>query len=291
MIVVRALVLWLLCATTALAAAEGTVQSGDASIRYGDSNLVHGIYTLVLVPGWSTDASVWQEQVAHFAPEMRVVVIDPRSQGGSAKTDDGNTPEQRAQDYERVFETLHLRNIVLVGWSQGVQDAAAYADAFGTARIGAFVLVDAPVSEGAAAVHDDPRSVQQLLSNLDLYARAKHDYLQGMMRAIFTQKMPYERFNAFVAAGTQTPTNTGVAMLVADLLGKDRRPALKKMDKPTLVIASANSPELAAQRGELKSLPHGSFASVEKAGHGVFVDQPDAFDHILETFLAQLPRS
>jgi non-heme chloroperoxidase len=286
---IRALVLSCLCGAAASAATQGTVQSGDASIHYGDSNLVHGVYTLVLIPGWSTDADVWQEQVAHFAPEMRVVVIDPRSQGASGKTVDGNTPEQRAQDYERAFDALGLRNIVLVGWSQGVQDVAAYADAFGTTRIGAFVLVDAAVSEGAAAVHDDPKGTERLLSNLDLYARAKHDYLQGMMRAIFIQKMPYERFNAFVATGMGTPTNTGIAMLAADLLGKDRRLALKKMDKPTLVIASATSPELAAQRGELKALPHGTFASVDKAGHGVFVDQPEAFDHILETFLASLP--
>ena len=56
--------------------------------------------------------------------------------------------------------------------------------------------------------------------------------------------------------------------------GIDRIDALVKFDRPTLIIASADSPELEAQKAMLAKLPNGQFTSVAEAGHAVFVDQP-----------------
>ena len=225
-----------------------------------------------------------ERQIAHFSPTLRVVAIDPRSQGGSSKTDDGNTPAQRARDYEAVFALLNLNDIVLVGWSQGVQDVTSYVDQFGTRRLRGIVLVDAAVSRGAASVSANPKFVQTLLGNIDLYAGHKREYLEGMMHAIFVQKMSDARLQALVDTGMKTPTNTGIAELNADMLGRDLTPALAKFDKPTLLIASANSFELAQQKGEVLQLPHGSFLQIDHAAHGVFVDQPQAFDRALDDF-------
>jgi hypothetical protein len=46
----------------------------------------------------------------------------------------------------------------------------------------------------------------------------------------------------------KTPADVGVAMLIADMFGTNRTPALKKIDCPTLIIASAKSDELARQQ-------------------------------------------
>jgi microsomal epoxide hydrolase len=270
-------------------AADGVVQSGDAAIHYIDTGRAASAKTLVLIPGGSTSAAIWHEQIAHFSPAMRVVAIDPRSQGASSKTPDGNTPEQRARDYEKVFAALGLKNIVLVGWSQAAQDVAAYAQAFGGTRVAAFVLVDASVSKGFAAIPADPKFAQGLLGSIALYTQHQREYLGGMMHAIFIQKMSDAQFNALVDIGMQTPSSSGAAMLISDMLGPDRTPALKKFDKPALIIASANSPELATQKAELSLLPQGKFAQVQHAGHGVFVDQPAQFDRLLAAFIAQLP--
>ncbi|MGN6517179.1 MAG: alpha/beta fold hydrolase [Rhizomicrobium sp.] len=270
-------------------AGGGFIKSGGASIHFLDVGQRGGAHTLVLIPGWSASASVWREQIAHFSPAWRVVAIDPRSQGDSSKTDDGNTPTQRAHDYEAVFATLKLRHIVLVGWSQGVQDVASYVDRFGTKRLDAIVLVDATISRGASSVSANPKFVRSLLDNIDLYARHKREYLQGMMHAIYTRKMSDAEFQVLVNIGMKTPTNTGMAELNADMLGADLTPALAKFDKPTLVVASAGSFELAQQKAEAAHLPRGSFVQIENAGHGVFVDQPQIFDRTLEAFLKRLP--
>jgi microsomal epoxide hydrolase len=270
-------------------ARNGFVKSGDATIHYVEAGDSTAARTLVLIPGWSTSVSVWREQIAYFSPRVHVVAIDPRSQGDSSKTEDGNTPEQRARDYESVFAALKLNDIVLVGWSQGVQDVASYVDQFRTKRLRGIVLVDAVVSRGAAVVSANPAFVQALLGNIDVYAKHKREYLEGMMHAIFTQKMSDARFQHLANTGMKTPTATGIAELNADMLGTDLTPSLAKFDRPTLVIASANSFELAQQKGEVAQLSNGSFAQIDHAGHGVFVDQPQVFDRMLNDFLESLP--
>ena len=37
--------------------------------------------TLVFIPGWSTGADIWREQIDRFASTYRVIAFDPRSQG------------------------------------------------------------------------------------------------------------------------------------------------------------------------------------------------------------------
>lgn len=282
------LLLTVICMTqfaSPASAHDGFAKSGGANIHYIDTGNSSSARSLVLIPGWSTSATIWSEQIAHFSPALRVVAIDPRSQGDSSRTDDGNTPAQRARDYEAVFASLGLNDIVLVGWSQGVQDVTSYVNQFGTKRLRGIVLVDAAVSRGAASVSVNPNFVRTLLGNIDLYARHKREYLAGMMHAIFAQKMSDARFQALVDTGMKTPTNTGIAELNADMLGADLTPALARFDKPTLLIASANSFELAQQKGELSQLPHASFLQVNHAAHGVFVDQPQVFDRALDDFL------
>jgi non-heme chloroperoxidase len=105
--------------------------------------------TLVFIPGWSTGADIWHHQIDEFAKTHRVITFDPRSEGASTKTTSGNTPEIRAQDLHTVLERLGVRRPVLIGWSQGVQDIAAYVERYGTKDLAGIVLVDAAVSDGA----------------------------------------------------------------------------------------------------------------------------------------------
>jgi len=85
-----------------------------------------------------------------LSDRYHVVAFDPRSQGRSTILDHSNSPDDRAADIASLIKTLHLRKPVIVGWSQGVQDVAAYALTFGTGEVGGIVLVDATVSAGAA---------------------------------------------------------------------------------------------------------------------------------------------
>ncbi|MGH9598598.1 MAG: alpha/beta fold hydrolase [Terracidiphilus sp.] len=106
---------------------EGYVTTRDGiHTHYLESGDATSPRALVLITGWRLPASLWDEQLKKFSHDMRVLAIDPRSEGESTKTPDGNTPEFRARDLHDVLAQLKISRYVLVGWSQGVQDLAAY---------------------------------------------------------------------------------------------------------------------------------------------------------------------
>jgi pimeloyl-ACP methyl ester carboxylesterase len=215
-----------------------------------------------------------------------VIAVDPRSQGDSTKTDEGDTPEQRARDYHVLLNSLHAGPVVLLGWSQGVQDVAAYIDQFGTPGISAVILVDSTISKGAANVPNMvPFAVQQLRL-LPLLSDSPREYTEGMMRAIISKPLSDTDVNKLVAEALKTPTATGEAMLIADLFGRDRSTAFPKFTVPTLIIASERSAELAQQRDLAAQLPDARIVVVPQAAHAVFVDQPERFETVVNDFLA-----
>lgn len=241
--------------------------------------------TLVFIPGWRCTASIWSHQLQAFSREQRVIAIDPRSQGNSTKTDEGDTPEQRARDYRLLLTSLHLEPVILVGWSQGVQDVAAYVDQYGTNGVKAVVLVDSTISGGASNIPVTLQFAVRQLQLLALFADSPREYTEGMIRAIISKPLSEAALNDLVSGALETPTATAEAMLVADLFGKDRTSAIGKFRVPTLVIASARSEELAEQRELASKLPQGRIEVVDQSAHAVFIDQPERFEAILRDFV------
>ena len=276
--------------TLAMAAAAGRLVDvgGGVSLRATVSGPASAKPALVLITGWTVTQEVWRPHADAFSRDRQVVTFDPRSQGRSTLTAEGDTPEQRARDLQALLDALGLKSVVLVGWSQGAQDVAAYVNAFGTGRLAGVVLVDAPISAGAAGIKAAPDDAAQLLSMLAIYQRAPRAYTEGMLAAIISRKLPPTDLKAIVDEAMRTPTAIGAAMLVSDLLGPDRTGAIAKLDRPTLVIAAGRSPELTAQKAMAERLPNGRFEVVADASHAVFIDQPERFDALLRDFLASL---
>jgi microsomal epoxide hydrolase len=260
----------------------------DIRIRVIDTGHPSGKPALVLVPGWTFTADIWREEIDRFSKDRRVIAIDPRSQGQSTKTAVGDTPEQRARDLKAVLDQLKPGPVVLVGWSQGVQDVAAYLGEFGTQGVSGVVLVDSSVSRGAASMAEASKAAAAQFAQIDYMAKDPEAYVRGMDGAIIRRPLPKAELDRLVASQLQTPPAIAVGMWVADLWGADRTPALAKLDCPTLVIASAYSPELDVERGQAAKLPHARFEVVDNAGHTVFIDQPEMFDALVTKFLAEI---
>jgi pimeloyl-ACP methyl ester carboxylesterase len=268
---------------------ERKVDVGDSvSLRVIEAGQAGSGPTLVFVPGWSTGADVWRRQIDVFSKTHRVIAVDPRSQGESSKTTTGNMPETRAQDLHTLLEHVGLRRPVLIGWSQGVQDVAAYVERYGTKDLMGIVLVDAAVADGADGIVARPQETAAQFKMFSVYQAHQPEYLRGMMAAIISKPQPEGAIDRYVATGMKTPPTIGVGMLVADLFGVNRTAALKKIDCPTLIIASAKSDELARQQAGANQIPHARFEKVEDAAHCVFLDQPERFNELLEGFLKEI---
>jgi len=150
------------------------------------------------------------------------------------------------------------------------------------------VLVDAAVSDGADGMAARPQDTAAQFKMFSVYQAHQPEYLRGMMSAIISKPQPEGAIDRLVATGMKTPTDVGVGMLVADMFGVNRTPALKKIDCPTLIIASAKSDELARQQAGASQIRHARFEKIEDAAHAVFLDQPERFDELLEKFLKDL---
>jgi non-heme chloroperoxidase len=246
--------------------------------------------TLVFIPGWSTDADVWNQQIERFGEKNRVISFGPRSQGESSKTTSGNTPEMRAQDLHALLERLNAREAVLIGWSQGVQDIAAYVERYGTEGLAGIVLVDAAVSDGVDGMTARAKETAEQFRMFAVYQEHQREYLHGMWEAIASKPLAPAELDRLIATGMKTPPSIGIAMLVADMLGVNRMPVVAKVRCPTLVIASSKSFELSRQKAIAGKITGAHFEKIDDAGHAVFLDQPKQFEKLLANFLARLPK-
>jgi len=268
---------------------DGNITTSDGiRIHYVSDGEKNSHSPVIFIPGWSFTSRIWQTQLEHFAKNRRVIAIDPRSQGDSTKTDGDNTPEARSRDLRDIIQQLQLKNVVLVGWSQGVQDVAAYVEQFGTDSIAGFVLVDSPFAAGPAEIKLHPKFSEQLFELMAVYSAHPKEYYAGMIKSVIKHEISPEQLQQLTANSEKVSTTTGLAMLMTDLFTVDRRPALKKMAKPTLIIASSESKELESQREMQRSIPNAQLEVVSEAGHAVFIDQPKKFNHLLDTFFEKL---
>lgn len=245
---------------------------------------------IVFIPGWSAGAEIWSSEIERFSDKHRVIAFDPRSQGNSSKTIAGNTPEQRADDLHDLLARERIDRPVLVGWSQAVQDIAAYVLKYGTRDLSAIVLVDAAVASGAKGIAERPEQSANQFRLFALYQADQEAYLRGMFGAIISKPQPPGTLARLVSTAMKTPPSIGIAMLVSDMFGVDRTAALSKIDCPTLIIAAANSSELDRQEAEAREIAGARLVVVEDSSHAVFLDQPARFDAALSGFVDSVRR-
>jgi non-heme chloroperoxidase len=261
------------------------VTKDSTKIHYLDSGQDTGLPILVFVPGWRVPPVIWEAQIDYFSKNRRVIAVDSRSQGDSTKTTEGNTPEVRAADLHELITSLGLKQVVLVGWSQGVQDVAAYVDQFGEEKPAGLVFVDSPVSAGPAEVQLRPEFVKQQLGMIATFARHPKEYSEGMAAAIFKKPHDASFIDRLVVDMLKTPISTAEAMLVMDMFAVDRRPVLEKISKPTLIVVSADGPLFEAEKEMGAHIVGSKFITMEGVGHALFVDDPVKFNELVQQFL------
>ncbi|MGH9779577.1 MAG: alpha/beta fold hydrolase [Candidatus Acidiferrales bacterium] len=237
--------------------------------------------TILFVPGWTMPGWIWEHQIAHFSKTHRVVAMDPRSQGESSKPAEGHYSAARARDIKAVVDELKLKPVVLVGWSMGVMEIAAYVDQFGTADLAGMVLVD-----GIAGADFDPQTSPQFLQWAGSFLFDRPKATATFVRSMYRQPQSEDYLERVIAASLKTPTNSAGALLLA-YVASDYRPALAKFDKPTLVIA-ARSPWLPQFEKVSLLVPGSRLVVVDDASHALFVDKPVEFNAALDDFLKPL---
>ncbi len=260
---------------------EGDVRASDgARLHYLESGSGPPI---VLQPGWTMPAEIWEPQLRGLSTRFRVVALDPRSQGKSERVPDGHYAERRAQDIREVAEALKLGPIVLAGWSLGVGEVLTYVAQYGTSSLRGLVLVDGEVGRDP-----DAQRTQAVLGMLRSLQTNRDAWGARFVRSMYKQPQSEEYLGRITAAARSVPTNTAFTLIAnAFLSGKDLRPVLKAVDKPLLVVAA---PGTQSQAEMVKRLhPAARVEIFAEAGHALFVDEAERFNRVLAEFASALP--
>ena len=233
---------------------------------------------LFFEPGWTMPAEIWQSQIDYFSRTRHVVALDPRSQGQSQQTADGNYCDRRARDIKELVDHLNLAPVALVGWSMGVAETLCYVDQFGTSTLSALVLVD-----GGFGRDPDPAAKVMGWRRFEELQKDRRGFTEHFVRGMYFKPHPEEYLHGVVEAALKTPTNTAVLLAANALMKDDYRPILYRIDRPVLYThRGANK----AQGDVLRTyVPWARVEAFEDAGHALFVDDADRFNQLLDDFL------
>lgn len=74
---------------------------------------------LLLVHGNGGSISNFENQIAYFAKNYKVIAVDSRAQGKSTDLSDSLSYEIMADDLNALLDTLQIKNCYVIGWSDG----------------------------------------------------------------------------------------------------------------------------------------------------------------------------
>ena len=261
--------------------AEGQVREGFATapdgirIHYLDAGSGRAI---LFVPGWTMPAEIWEPQLRHFRRDFRAIAMDPRSQGTSTQTSEGLDSATRARDIRAVITHLRLTSVVLVAWSQGVTEAAAYVAEFGTADLAGLVFVD-----GVAGGEFDAPTVGRIVKSLAGFQSNRESATRAFVRSMYKTPQPDAYLESMTRGSLRTSTAAALAMSVGALTA-DHQAVLPRIDKPCLIIAPSGS-MIGIYESMRDKIPGAQLVVIEHAGHAVFVDAAGEFNRIVDEFI------
>jgi len=242
--------------------------------------------TIVLMPGWCMPAAIWRAQLADLGTRFRTLALDPRGQGESEVPAQGYTAARRAADvHEFIATAVPARSrVLLVGWSLAALEALQYVNLYGEKRLAGLALIDSSVGEiPAPPGNNDPTA------DSPFKRRVRSDrqrFLDEFAHAIFSKPRPEEEIAALVAGAQRMKVEDSIALLSYPFPREHWKEVALKFSRPLLY---AVTPQFAAQAMSLKQhRPATRIENFSKAGHALFVDEPERFNRLLLDFAAAL---
>jgi len=125
--------------TRSVTGAGRVSMGGGVELSYLDRGKGQAI---VFIPGWTFTKEIFAQQLDYFETHYRVITYDPRSQGTSTFTLEGNDYMTHAEDLAALLRALDVKNPILVGWGSGALTAWNFVKLHGPGAIAANIIID-----------------------------------------------------------------------------------------------------------------------------------------------------
>ncbi len=255
---------------------------------------------VVMIPGWSQTAAMFAEQIRALSVYYRVIAVDMRGHGDSARPTHGYRVARLATDLHELLNGLGLEKVTLAGHSMGCSVIWSHWDLFGSQRIHSLILIDqAPCTTYGPQWSDTQKSeagavfsAQSLHETAAALASPGGDrFTAGMINDMFfTKGYPGSKLKYVLAENLKFPREYAAALLI-DHASQDWRDTIARIDVPTLVVggeASFFAPK--SQRwiaSQIRGAKVEIFAADEGGGHFMFMENAARFNRIALDFLAK----
>jgi pimeloyl-ACP methyl ester carboxylesterase len=91
------------------------IRNNQVEINYYQQG--KGNTTLLFLHGWCIDKTYWNNQINHFSKKYTTLAMDLPGFGKSTANRQHWTIEEYAEDVNSLIDSLHLKNVVLIGHS------------------------------------------------------------------------------------------------------------------------------------------------------------------------------
>jgi 3-oxoadipate enol-lactonase len=239
---------------------------------------------LLFIGGTSVDRMIWGGQVAHFMGRHRCVTFDNRDVGESALASGAYTPRDMAADTVALMDALALERAHVVGHSLGGAIAQELALA-APARVRSLTLV------GTWARNDEyTRALFQTWKRLR--AQPTREFLASVLLFgvghTFLNTVGLETLVGMFLTVPHPPTPAGYCRQVDADLAHDTADRLGTIRCPTLVVCGEEDTIFFHEHHAMLAagILGARLVVLPKVGHTPLLENSDAFNHELETFLA-----
>ena len=239
---------------------------------------------LCFVHGLGAAMQQFRPQADYFAGAYRVLRLSLRGHGGSSApvppTPAAYTPRILAQDVQALLAYLGIEALHYVGNSLG--GLVGYE----LLELGQPRLLSLTTFGTTAELHS-PRLVYWTV------VAATHLLgVKGVAALIGKTATQDRAVGAQLRAMYRNATKDALLLIARHIADYDYTATLRRADLPLLLIQGALdqgiNAALASTLAALRATPHGHIVLLDKAGHFANMEQPEAFNHILETFLTRV---
>lgn len=258
-----------------------TTDFGLLLVRVGGN--VHGP-TMVFWPSLLLDGSMWRYQFENYAPNYRIVLIDPPGIGKSAPLRRVISVEESATCLRQVLDALHLEKSIIVGSSWGSLTAGALA-AREPSRLLAAVMTNGTAAPPTPEITGQMTGLVAGLEQCD----TAPDWLGDATKQAFAGELADQRFLTYLdRVLREDPVSIAFAMKGILLGREDLHPTMRRIqDVPVLIVAGEADRvfDVAQSKSLAASIAGSDFVLLPKTGHLAPLENPSAVNAAIDGFL------
>jgi len=238
---------------------------------------VHGEGPVILLThGYSATSQMWRGQIEPLAKRYKLVIWDMRGHGRSDYPSDQSeySEEKTVADMAALLDTVGAKQGIIGGLSLGGYMSLAF-NATHPDRVKALLIIDT----GPGYRKDEPREDWNK-NALRTAERYEKEGLGQLSAASAERRTAQHRDASGLARAGRGMLTQKNARVIESLPG---------IKVPSLVIVGEkDTPFLAASDYMAAKIPGADKAVIPNAGHAANIDNPQAFNAALESFLKKL---